>query len=118
MIRSVAFALLLAVTALLATPTLAFVVTPTRTSAGTVSSTTSSTARSIFNKNKKQQDDFSDIESRDMTRKEMLELNQQNEDIMNAELIGMTGFSLVVSIPMLYLVWVAFFAETVDFGEL
>jgi hypothetical protein len=62
--------------------------------------------------NKKKQEDFSDIESRDMTRAEMLALNEENEKIMNAELWGMTGFSLVVSLPIFYLVWVAFFAET------
>ena len=54
------------------------------------------------------------IETRDMTRQEMLELNKQNEDIMNAELIGMTIFSLIISIPMLYLVWVGFFSETAE----
>lgn len=47
-----------------------------------------------------------------MTREEMLELNKKNEDIMNAELIGMTLFSLVLSVPMLYLVYVGFFSET------
>jgi disulfide bond formation protein DsbB len=62
--------------------------------------------------NKKKQEDFSDIESRDMTRAEMLALNDENEKIMNAELWGMTGFSLVVSLPIFYLVWVAFFADT------
>ena len=48
----------------------------------------------------------------------MLDLNKQNEEIMNAEMIGMTAFSLIISIPMLYLVWVGFFSETVEFGEL
>lgn len=62
--------------------------------------------------NKKKQEDLSDIESRDMTRAEMLALNEENEKIMNAELWGMTGFSAVVSLPIFYLVWVAFFAET------
>jgi hypothetical protein len=64
----------------------------------------------VFNKKKKE--DLSEIESRDMTRAEMLALNAENEKIMNAELWGMTGFSLVISIPILYLVWVAFFSET------
>jgi hypothetical protein len=72
-----------------------------------VSSTT--TSLNIFGKKK---EDFSDIETRDMTREEMGELNQKNTDIMNAELWGMTAFSLVISIPMLYLVWVGFFSET------
>jgi hypothetical protein len=62
--------------------------------------------------NKKPVEDLSDIETRDMTRAEMKALNAENEKIMSAELWGMTGFSLVISIPMLYLVWVAFFSET------
>jgi hypothetical protein len=64
----------------------------------------------VFNKKKKE--DFSDIESRDMTRKEMLALNEENEKIMNAELYGMTLFSAIISLPIFYLVWVAFFSET------
>jgi len=60
---------------------------------------------------KKPQMDLSDIESRDMTREEMIELNKQNEDIMNMELSMMTGFSLIISLPILYLCWVAFFSE-------
>jgi hypothetical protein len=60
----------------------------------------------------KKKEDLSFIESRDMTKQEMFELNKQNEDIMTAELWGMTLFSLVISVPMLYLVWVGFFAET------
>lgn len=71
--------------------------------------TTSSRPLELF---KKPQEDLSDIETRDMTREEMLELNKKNEDIMNAELIGMTVFSLILSIPMLYLVYVGFFSET------
>jgi hypothetical protein len=64
----------------------------------------------LFRKNK--EEDLSEIESRDMTRDEMRQLNAKNEDIMNAELIGMTVFSLILSVPMLYLVWVGFFSET------
>ena len=60
----------------------------------------------------KKDDDLSFLETRDMTREEMLALNAENEKIMNAELVGMTAFSLIISIPMLYLVWVAFFSET------
>lgn len=67
------------------------------------------TTASIFNK--KQDEDLSFIESRDMTREEMLELNKKNEEIMNAELGAMTGFSLVLSLPILYLCWVAFFSD-------
>jgi len=33
---------------------------------------------------------------------------------MNAELIGMTVFSLIISIPLLYLAWVGFFADTAE----
>eukprot|EP00531_Pseudo-nitzschia_arenysensis_P003526 CAMPEP_0116135488 /NCGR_PEP_ID=MMETSP0329-20121206/11215_1 /TAXON_ID=697910 /ORGANISM="Pseudo-nitzschia arenysensis, Strain B593" /LENGTH=108 /DNA_ID=CAMNT_0003630287 /DNA_START=61 /DNA_END=387 /DNA_ORIENTATION=+ len=61
--------------------------------------------------NKKEEEDLSFIETRDMTREEMLELNKKNEDIMNMELQAMTGFSLVLSLPILYLCWVAFFSD-------
>jgi selenocysteine-specific elongation factor len=60
---------------------------------------------------KKVKEDLSYIETRDMTREEMLELNKKNEDIMNMELTAMTGFSLVLSLPILYLCWVAFFSD-------
>jgi len=88
---------------------------PTRIVAGVGARTASAEAAGplfIFNKNKKEEEDLSYIETRDMTREEMQQLNKKNEDIMNAELIGMTLFSLVISVPMLYLVWVAFFSET------
>ena len=62
-------------------------------------------------KGKKAAEDLSYIESRDMTREEMLELNAKNEEIMNMELSAMTGFSLILSLPLLYLCWVAFFSE-------
>jgi hypothetical protein len=65
----------------------------------------------VFGKKKEPVEDLSFIESRDMTREEMIELNQKNEDIMNMELQMMTGFSLVISLPILYLCWVAFFSE-------
>jgi len=91
-------------------------------SAGAAAARSSSSTTSlsmIFNKNKKKdQEDLSYIETRDMTRAEMEELNRQNEDIMNAELIGMTLFSLVISVPMLYLVWVGFFSETAGIDDL
>lgn len=60
---------------------------------------------------KKQEEDLSFIESRDMTREEMLALNKENEEIMNTELAAMTGFSLLLSLPILYLCWVAFFSD-------
>jgi len=44
----------------------------------------------------------------------MEDLNKQNEEIMNAELFGMTLFSLVISLPLLYLAWVGFFSETAE----
>ena len=66
-------------------------------------------------KNKKlTAEELSYLETRDMTRDEMKALNKQNEDIMNAELAGMTIFSLVISLPLLYLAWVGFFADTAE----
>jgi len=70
----------------------------------------SSTAAFVFGK-KKEDEDLSYLETRDMTRDEMLDLNKQNEEIMNMELQMMTAFSVVCSIPILYLCWVAFFSE-------
>jgi hypothetical protein len=67
------------------------------------------------NKNKKTKltkEELAFFETRDMTREEMLQLNAENERVMNQELIGMTVFSLVISLPLLYLAWVGFFAET------
>jgi hypothetical protein len=61
---------------------------------------------------KKEEEDLSYIETRDMTREEMLKYNEQSENIMNAEIVGMTFFSLVISAPLLYLAWVGLFAET------
>jgi len=71
--------------------------------------TKSSTAAFVFGK--KPKEDLSFIETRDMTRAEMEDLNRQNEEIMNMELSMMTGFSLVLSLPILYLCWVAFFSD-------
>merc|ERR1712151_435287 len=68
------------------------------------------TSAYIFGK-KKPQEDLSSIESRDLTREEMLEINKQNEDVMNMELTMMTLFSLVLSLPIFYLCWVAFYSE-------
>lgn len=61
--------------------------------------------------NKKDDIDLSSIESRDLTREEMLDINKQNEEIMNMELQMMTVFSLVLSLPILYLCWVAFYSD-------
>merc|ERR1712038_1807963 len=100
---------------ILVTSTNAFTVSSPRTttiSSSSFSSMTSTTSLNIFG-NKKTDDDFdiSSIESRDLTREEMLEINKQNEEIMNMELQMMTGFSLVLSLPILYLCWVAFFSD-------
>ena len=70
---------------------------------------TSPTALSVFGK--KDEEDLSYIESRDLTREEMLEINRRNEEVMNRELQAMTGISVLFSIPILYLCWVAFFSE-------
>jgi selenocysteine-specific elongation factor len=78
--------------------------TPTRT-------VSTPTSMNVFNKKKKVEEDLSFIETRDMTREEMLELNKKNEDIMNMELQAMTAFSLILSLPILYLCWVAFFSD-------
>jgi hypothetical protein len=90
----------------------------------TVAPTTSTTRRTMLvlaalgdknNKNKKTKltkEELAFFETRDMTREEMSQLNAENERVMNQELIGMTVFSLVISLPLLYLAWVGFFAET------
>lgn len=98
------------------TPVRAFTPLPAATT--TVTPTTTTPQRATFTavhvlgkKKKTPKEDLSFIETRDMTREEMLELNQKNEDIMNMELQAMTGFSLVLSLPILYLCWVAFFSD-------
>jgi hypothetical protein len=83
------------------------------TTTPSTSTTTTTQVGMIFNK-KKEDEDLSYIESRDMTREEMFELNKQTESVMQQELVGMTVFSLIISIPMLYLVWVGFFSETAE----
>lgn len=80
----------------------------------TTTFSSSATSLGVFNKKKKEEEDLSFIETRDMTRAEMEDLNKQNEEIMQAELYGMTIFSLVISLPLLYLAWVAFFSETAE----
>jgi selenocysteine-specific elongation factor len=81
------------------------------TASTTGASTTTSLHLGNFGKKKGPQEDLSYIETRDLTREEMEAINKQNEDIMNMELSAMTGFSLVLSIPILYLCWVAFFSD-------
>jgi len=78
--------------------------------AATTAATQSATSLNVFGK-KKESEDLSSIESRDLTREEMLAINAKNEEIMNMELQMMTGFSLVLSLPILYLCWVAFFSD-------
>jgi hypothetical protein len=133
MSRSISFTVTAAVLALLLSTTASsFVVVPASTSRSSVHLSTgqqrpfasssppveacNTQLNMIFNnKNKKNGDfDLSDIETRDMTPAEMRALNAKNEEIMNAELLGMTIFSLILSVPMLYLVWVGFFSETAN----
>ena len=64
-----------------------------------------------FGKKKAPAEDLSFIETRDLTREEMLNINKRNEGVMNRELQAMTGISVLFSIPILYLCWVAFFSE-------
>ena len=72
--------------------------------------TESPSALSVFGK-KKEEEDLSFLEVRDLTREEMLEINRKNEEVMNRELQAMTGISVLFSFPILYLCWVAFFSE-------
>ena len=65
-------------------------------------------------KTKLTREELSYLESRDMTRDEMKQLNAENERVMNQELAGMTIFSLIISLPLLYLAWVGFFSETAE----
>jgi len=100
------FQLLLTVLCALLYTTSAFVVPSNRVSAESIA------------KQGKKDDDLDFLAVRDLTRDEMKKLNEDNEKVMQAELWGMTIFSLVISVPLLYLVWVGFFSETVEFGEL
>jgi len=75
------------------------------------SSSNTSTTLYQFGKKKKTVEDLSFIETRDLTREEMLNINKRNEEVMNRELQAMTGISVLFSIPILYLCWVAFFSD-------
>jgi selenocysteine-specific elongation factor len=77
----------------------------------TIPSTDTTTALYQFGKKKKTVEDLSFIETRDLTREEMLNINKRNEEVMNRELQAMTGISVLFSIPILYLCWVAFFSD-------
>ena len=72
---------------------------------------------SFFNKNNDDDEDLSFIETRDMTREEMAEYNRRFEDTVNQEMIGMTVFSLIISLPLLYLAWVGLFSETAEIAS-
>jgi selenocysteine-specific elongation factor len=75
------------------------------------STDTTTTTLYQFGKKKKTVEDLSFIETRDLTREEMLNINKRNEEVMNRELQAMTGISVLFSIPILYLCWVAFFSD-------
>ncbi|KAL3802741.1 hypothetical protein ACHAWO_010089 [Cyclotella atomus] len=100
--------ILLAMAAAL-TSTAAFSTNAVQTRAHLAPNNNSPTALSVFGK--KPTEDLSDIEVRDLTREEMLKINQRNEEVMNRELQAMTGISVLFSFPILYLCWVAFFSE-------
>ena len=93
----------------------AFTAQSIQSRAACASSTTnpieSPTAVFQFGKKKKEEEDLSFIETRDLTREEMLQINARNEEVMNRELQAMTGISVLFSIPILYLCWVAFFSD-------
>ena len=88
----------------------AFTAQSIQTRALTSSVTESPTALSVFGK-KKEEEDLSFMEVRDLTREEMLEINARNERVMNNELGAMTAISVLFSFPILYLCWVAFFSD-------
>jgi len=88
----------------------AFTAQSIQTRALTSSVTESPTALSVFGK-KKEEEDLSFMEVRDLTREEMLEINARNEQVMNNELGAMTAISVLFSFPILYLCWVAFFSD-------
>ena len=81
-------------------------------SLATSKATLSTSSLSVFGGGgRKEEEDLSAIESRDMTRAEMEAYNRRSEEIMNQEMNAMTAFSLVISLPILYLCWVAFFSD-------
>lgn len=63
-------------------------------------------------KTKLTKEELSYLQTRDMTREEMIQYNAQTERVMNQELTYMTIFSFIISAPLLYLAWVGLFAET------
>eukprot|EP00591_Stephanopyxis_turris_P003637 CAMPEP_0195525042 /NCGR_PEP_ID=MMETSP0794_2-20130614/25234_1 /TAXON_ID=515487 /ORGANISM="Stephanopyxis turris, Strain CCMP 815" /LENGTH=111 /DNA_ID=CAMNT_0040655395 /DNA_START=52 /DNA_END=387 /DNA_ORIENTATION=- len=111
MTRCMLILLSVAISALITQPCTAFVPTTSISQKLVIPKTTAFVNNVLTLSARKQKEDLSYIESRDMTREEMLELNKKNEEIMNMELSMMTGFSLVISLPILYLCWVAFFSD-------
>ena len=108
MLRNFVVAILLCV-ALLAAPSVAFTTQAVQSRAAL--SSASSTSLNQFGKKKKEADDLSFLETRDLTREEMLEINRRNEEVMNTELQAMTGVSVLFSLPIFYLCWIAFFGD-------
>ena len=76
--------------------------------------TTRATTPSLSLFKKDDDEDLSFLEVRDMTPEEMKRYNARSEKIMNNELIGMTLFSLIISLPLLYLAWVGCPSDTAE----
>lgn len=94
----------------LAGPSAAFTARSVRSRAA-LASARSGTSLNQWGGRKEPEEDLSFIESRDLTREEMLEINRRNEQVMNNELWAMTGISVLFSLPVFYLCWVAFFSD-------
>ena len=115
-LSSVILAICIFIAALCGSTTNAFTTSSIQSRAAFASSSSSSapndstTALNQFGK-KKSDEDLSYIESRDLTREEMLEINKRNEEVMNNELVAMTGISVLFSLPIFYLCWIAFFSD-------
>lgn len=113
-LSSVILAICIFIAALCGSTTDAFTTSSIQSRAAFASSSSapndSTTALNQFGK-KKSDEDLSYIESRDLTREEMLEINKRNEEVMNNELVAMTGISVLFSLPIFYLCWIAFFSD-------
>ena len=107
-ISSIILAICVCIAALSGSTTNAF--TPSSIQSRITASSSTTTSLNQFGK-KKSQEDLSSIESRDLTREEMLAINKRNEEVMNNELQAMTGVSVLFSLPILYLCYVAFFSD-------
>ena len=101
---------ILCIALLFAPSATAFTTQAIQSRAAVSSEPSSSTSLNQFGK-KKEAEDLSFIETRDLTREEMLEINKRNEEVMNRELQAMTGISVLFSLPILYLCWIAFFSD-------